>query len=233
MFLEVLGIYIGFFEILLFMVIGGIIKLTCKNFKNIDLISYYWTLMTILTLIWEVSFICNYKKTNILSANLIKNKEHVWNNMYDFSYILPWKLSHIFYAEYGAYADREYMTIRNDWSRVIEGTHAIFCGLFALMAIIYKQRELDNKYRISLAIAMGCQLMNSILYLGNYFIECNNPGSLNFNTTNFPTGTELSKRPFMYVNIFWTVMPLYIIIDLLLFTKNFVYKNIKEIKTEI
>ena len=34
------------------------------------------------------------------------------------------KLARIFYAEYGAWADREYMVSSDDWSRTIEGSHA-------------------------------------------------------------------------------------------------------------
>ena len=48
------------------------------------------------------------------------------------------KLSPIFYAEYGAYADREYMNRHDDWSRVIESSHSLFCGVFALVAINQK-----------------------------------------------------------------------------------------------
>ena len=58
--------------------------------------------------------------------------------------------------------------------------------------------------------------MNSILYLMNYFIECNNPNNINYNSKSFPTGILLSKRLFMYVNVFWFVMPSYAIIHLLL-----------------
>ena len=218
MFLDLfLGVYIGLFEIMLFFIIGFALKLTHKNFGTIDAFTYYWSLMTILTLIWEVCFISNYKNTNIVSTALLKNKEHVWTNSYDLTYLVPWKFSEIFYAEYGAYADKEYMTIRNDWSRIIEGSHAIFCGLFVLLAFIYKLKDLETKYKISLGVGMGAQLMNSILYMGNYFIQCKDPSSLNFNTTQFPTGNYLDKRPFMYVNLFWTVMPMGIIIDLLLF----------------
>ena len=60
---------------------------------------------------------------------LITNKEHVWTNQYSLSYVWPWKLSKIFYAEYGAWADREYMSLTDDWSHTIEGTHALFCAL--------------------------------------------------------------------------------------------------------
>jgi hypothetical protein len=221
------GIQIGLIEIFIFILIGFGIKITTKEYKSIDIFTFYWTLMTILTLIWEVSFILDYRNTNILSTQLIKSNEHVWTNSYNSTYLLPWKLSHIFYAEYGAYADREYMTIRDDWSRVIEGSHAIICGIFSFLAMLFKKNGLDNKYYICLAVAMGSQLMNSILYMINYFNQCRDPESLNFNTTQFPTGKYLEKRPFMYVNIFWTIMPLFIIIDLILFTYNNYMKKTK------
>ena len=86
--------------------------------------------MTILTGLWEFCFISNYKYVNLLSNEFLETKTHVWSSEYNLSYILPWKLSYIFYAEYGAYADREYMISKDDWSRVIEGTHAIFCAFF-------------------------------------------------------------------------------------------------------
>ena len=59
---------------------------------------------------------------------------------------------------------------------------------------------------------MGSQLMNSILYMVEYFIQCTDPNSVNYNDEEFPMGHVLSKRPFMWVNIFWTIMPLYTIL---------------------
>ena len=54
--------------------------------------------------------------------------------------------------------------------------------------------------------------MNSILYMVEYFIQCTDPNNINYNDDEFPMGTLLSKRPFMWVNIFWTIMPLYTIL---------------------
>ena len=217
---EIYGFEIGIIEIILFGIISFSIKMINRNLKNVDVITYYWAMFTILTGIWEICFICSYKKTNLLSIELLKNNKHVWTNNYNISYILPWKMSYIFYAEYGAYADKYYMTTLNDWSRIIEGTHAIFCGLFSLLAILYISKNMEYRYKICMGIAMGSQLMNSILYMGNYFIQCSDPSSLNYNTSIFPTGKNLSDRPFMYVNVFWTVMPLYAIINLVLFSSD-------------
>ena len=60
-------------------------------------------------MIWEIAFVYNYNNISKLSSELIASGEHVWLCDYDLSFLLPWKLAFIFYAEYGAYADREYM----------------------------------------------------------------------------------------------------------------------------
>ena len=138
-------------------------------------------MMTILTLIWEVSFISSYSSVTNVANSLLRDKTHVWTNDYNLSYILPWKLSSIFYGEYGAYADRDYMNLSNDWSRVIEGTHAIFCGTFALLTIIFKARDNELHFLITSSISMGSQLMNSLLYMSNYLNETHNPDSVNYN----------------------------------------------------
>ena len=229
------GIIIGMIELSIFFGISYLIREKKTQFKKMDPITYYWLMMTILTFIWEISFILTYDKVVLTSYELLINKEHVWVLDYNLSYILPWKTAEIFYAEYGVYADREYMLLENDWSRVIEGTHAIFCGFFALLAIILqgkarivqetsvvqyefvggdeRHKILGNKrFLITKNIAMGAQLMNSILYMANYFNQIHESQNVNYNTKEFPTGTALSKRPFMYVNIFWTFMPLYTIL---------------------
>ena len=209
------GTEIGLLEILIFFVISHRLKII-PVLNEMNNIIYYWCMLTILTGIWEFSFITHYKYVNSLSRKLIETNTHVWSSNYDISYILPWKLSYIFYAEYGAYADREYMITKDDWSRVIEGSHAIFCAIFCLLSILFKLKKNNYRYIICLSVGMGSQLMNSILYLVNYFIECDNPTNVNYNTKMFPTGILLSKRLFMYVNVFWFVMPSYTIIHLLL-----------------
>jgi len=209
------GIEIGIYEILLFFLISYNLKKKIKNLSEINCIVYYWVMMTILTGLWEFSFITHYTYVNSLSRQFIETKTHVWQSEYSLSYILPWKLAYIFYAEYGAYADREYMTAKDDWSRVIEGTHALFCAFFSLLCIYYKIKDNHINYLSTLNVAMGSQLMNSILYLMNYFIQCNDPENINYNTSSFPAGTGLINRPFMYVNVFWFVMPTYVIIKIL------------------
>ena len=146
-----------------------------------------------------------------MSEGLISDKKHVWtNDIYDISYVLPWKLSHIF-AEYGAWADREYMSHRDDWSRIIESSHCTQCALFSLLAIIFKIYNNHNNYLISLSVSMGTQFMNSFLYMFCYFIQEKTPSNVNYANSTFPSDPLLIKRPFMWVNIFWLVMPFYTI----------------------
>ena len=58
-----------------------------------------------------------------------------------------------------------------------------------------------------------------------YFIQEKNPSNVNYDNSTFPSGgVLLEKRPFMWVNIFWLVMPFYTIMYYL--TKKFIdYKN--------
>jgi hypothetical protein len=219
------GLYIGLIEIIIFFTIGFIVKITNQQLKSLNSFTYFWSCMTVLTGIWEISFISNYRQVNNYSQQLIDSKSHVWHNEYDITYILPWKLAYIFYGEYGAYADREYMTTLNNWSRIIEGTHAIFCGIFTFFALLYLKNKSYNSYSLALSVGMGAQLMNSILYMGNYFIQCRDPSSINFNTAQFPTGKYYEQRPFMYVNLFWTFMPLAIIINLISNSQIFAINN--------
>ena len=209
------GYDIAIIELSLYFVISTDIRKKLSNLKKIDVISYYWLTMTILTFIWETSFIINYHKVCSLSKNLIAHNENVWTNEYSILSVLPNKLAIIFYAEYGAYADREYMLDTHHWSRVIEGSHAYLCGIFAILSLYCKQKNMTQEHLIMTSISMGTQLMNSILYMSNYFIEIHNKSSVNYNQPDFPSGFLLIKRPFMYVNIFWTFMPGYVLYKLI------------------
>ena len=206
------GAGIGAIELLFFFVISYTFKQFFSILHNINSVYYYWLCMTILTGIWEVSYITNYYEIVGMADELVANNTHVWTNKYTLDYILPWKLSKIFYAEYGAWADREYMSLVDGWSHTIEGSHAIFCGLLSLFGMILRIDKRSIKSIVMVSVAMGAQLMNSILYMIEYFIQCNDENSINYNTTDFPMGTALSKRAFMYVNVLWLIMPAYIIL---------------------
>tara|TARA_X000000368_G_scaffold371259_1_gene320927 strand:+ start:356 stop:991 length:636 start_codon:yes stop_codon:yes gene_type:complete len=206
-----IGILLALIEVSLFTIPIMICRQYNIHFKSLGIIDYFWICFTVLTALWELNFIINYQHVYFESMSLLKNKTHVWTNDYNLSYLFPWNFSKIFYAEYAAYADKYYMARKGIWSRIIESTHALFCGLFAFLYLINLSKK-TSSYKIALGVAMGSQLMNSLLYMGEYFIQTTDQSSLNFNTDAFPTGFALIKRPFMYVNIFWTIMPLYIII---------------------
>lgn len=220
------GITLALIEVSLIFYLGYNLKKFPK-FQNINGITFYWLLFTVITGIWEFSFLMNYNLTCQMAYSLLQNHEHVWTNNYLLIDILPIKFSKLFYAEYGAYADREYMLIKNNWSRTIEGTHLIFCGLGSFLALLLKKTEkeiintekqkqrLNKYYLIFVSSAMSSQAMNSILYMVNYFHETKDSTNPNYNSTDFPTGKFLYDRPFMYVNILWTIMPLYVLLNLI------------------
>ena len=189
--------------------------LNWKQLSPLNKILYGWTMFTLSTGIWELMFLIQYKTTCNTALTYINSNEHVWTKKYDIIYLLPWKFSNIFYAEYGAYADREYMIPTDDWSRIIEGSHAIMCGLFAGLSILFKIYNKTSHYLVSISMCMGAQLMNSVLYMVNYFHETRDKENINYNTVDFPTGKFLEKRPFMYINIFWTIMPIFCVYNLL------------------
>ena len=210
------GTIIAILELSMFFYISYFFRQHNLGLLSMDIVSYFWLQFTILTFIWETSYIINYKLTLKSANNLILNKETVWNNYYNLSYLLPHKLAVIFYADYAAYADREYMSKKDDWSKVIEGTHAYLCGIFALFSIYFKiyETQLNNYhdyFLITANLSMGTQLMNSILYISNYLIQCETKTSVNYNSRYFPTGYLLLNRPFIYINVFWTIMPIYVI----------------------
>lgn len=207
------GYILALIEISIFFYVSRCVK-CAEQFQNISNLIYYWCMFTVLTGFWELFFIMNYKNVTLMSQDLLKNNTHVWTNDYKLDNLIPNRFSYLFYSEYGAYADKEYMIICDDWSRVIEGTHCILCGLFCLIGFVYKYFENEIEFYISLGIAMGSQLMNSILYLVVYFHQMADSNNINYCSNKFKCGTYLSKRLFMYVNVFWFIMPFLIIIKL-------------------
>jgi len=206
------GYFIGIIEILLFFIGSIAVRQSFYNLKTINKIPYFWFTFTILTGLWELSFLYNYNEVSSMANSLIIDDLHVWTNNYDISYVWPSKFSHIFYSEYAAWADREYMSHIDDWSRIIESTHCTQCALFAFIAVGFKIIGNHNNYLIALSVSMGTQFMNSFLYMTTYFIQENEPDNVNYNSTDFPSNKLLTDRPFMWVNIFWLMMPFYIIL---------------------
>lgn len=201
---------IGALEIILYLFISFTLK-QLPTFRDMNKISYYWLCMTMLTGFWELSYIVNYDEIEGIAMDLRENNTHVWTNPYSLDYVFPWKLSKIFYAEYGAWADREYMSLTDDWSHTIEGTHAIFCATFAFFGMLARLFSNELKSLIVISMAMAFQLMNSVLYMVEYGIQCSEDDSVNYNNASFPLGKAMLERPFMYVNVFWLIMPTYIL----------------------
>ena len=205
------GVILGGIEIGLLFMISTLFRFV-YNLNDIPIITFYWLSITILTGVWECSYIYNYDKIISLANRYIEDKKHVWTTHYNLRYLRPDRFAQIFYAEYAAYADHEYKMNNYDiWSRIVESTHAIFCSVFVLLSFL-----IHSKYSTLLAVAMGGQLMNSILYISRYSIDLSDEDNVNYITDDFPAGKYLSKRPFMYVNLIWLLMPSYIIIQQLL-----------------
>lgn len=206
----IVGWGIGALEIVLFFLISGSIRFFSRPLHSVNPITYYWLCMTTLTGIWEATYLTSYNEVVTIAQDLINTTSHVWTNHYSLSYVIPTKLARIFYAEYGAWADREYMSTSDDWSHTIEGTHAIFCAVFAFIGLLSKACGNDVKARLVVAMGMAFQLMNSILYMIEYGIQTKLAYNVNYNNDSFPLGYAMLDRPFMYVNVFWLVMPTFI-----------------------
>ena len=207
------GITLALIEVLLIFCGGFALRYSSQRLRQINQISYYWFILTIVTgFFWETSYIANYNSIGNYSQLLIDENKTVWTEDYSIINVFPNLFAYLFYSTYAAWADREYMSTTDDWSRVVESSHAIFCGLFAAMAIGFKINGNQFEYIIAMTLSMGSQIMNSLLYLVEYFIQTNDLNNVNYNSESFPTGIMLSNRPFMWINIFWLLMPTYTII---------------------
>ena len=207
--------YIGaLLELLLFAFVTYTMRQNVLEFQKMGNIIYYWFCFSILTGFWEFIYVTNYDSVASYANRLVKTKKHVWTQMYSLNMVLPSKLARLFYAEYGAYADREYMsTVEGDfWSRLIESSHALLCASFSLMAIMFQLHGYPYHAMIAGSVGMGQQFMNSLLYMGEYFMQCKDKDSVNFNCPAFPLGKMMTGRFFMWVNIFWLLMPAYCIV---------------------
>ena len=204
------GTLLAILELQLFLGISEVIYIVCDGLHHMDRLSYYWMMLTILTAKWESTYMQHRNKVHSISLDLIKNNQHVWTNMYTLDHIYPGKFARLFYGEYGAYADKEYMSRADIWSALIESTHALFCGSISTMACISGMLYLNTLNHVLLALAMGGQCMNSILYLGDYYGQVYNKDHINYPSTTFPLGYCLIYRPFLYINVLWVVMPVYV-----------------------
>ena len=66
-------------------------------------------MVTIITFVWEFSYIVNYDEISLYAKYLTNSKTHVWKNKYNLSYVLPWEMASIFYAEYRSFSDKTFL----------------------------------------------------------------------------------------------------------------------------
>jgi len=85
------------------------------------------------------------------------------------------------------------MVNTNDWSRVIESTHAIMCALFAFIAFVMGYFNLQQRVALCVGASMGTQLMNSILYMAEYSVQMEDPYNVNYPTEKIPSRNITGK----------------------------------------
>lgn len=211
---------IGFVEMSLFFLFSFLGKRFISTLRSMSCITYYWICMTMLIGLWETSYLIHYREIDNMSIELRINNTHIWVEKYSTSYILPWNFAKIIYSEYLAWADRDYSYINMDWSNIMERTPAIFTAMFAFIGLFARVCNSVMKSYVFISIAMGIELMNTIIYTTQYGINCNNEHNSNYNSYYFPLGVALSNRPLMYVNTFFILMPIVILIKIICFDIN-------------
>lgn len=206
------GYIVALLEVLMFSVIATAVRTLLPALGTCGLVMYYWFTFTVLTGYWESVYVRNYDYVSDYADTLLVNKESVWTKDYPWYYIRPDLMARIFYAEYGASADREYMSKRKGdyWSRLIESSHALCCATLCLAALIATDVDAERSIRLGM-VGMGMQFMNSLLYMGQYFLECRDKDSVNYADPAFPLGKWMINRWFMWVNAFWMLFPTIII----------------------
>ncbi len=207
------GYTVALLVLVLFASVAFHIRGLVPDFMHMNNVLYYWFCFTVLTGVWEFFYVLLYKPIAVYAEKLKATETHVWTTDYPLKAILPHNTATLFYAEYGAHADREYMSsTRGDfWSRLIESSHALCCGLLCLGTLLSIYHDKVSAATWLAGAGMGAQFMNSLLYMGQYFLECGNVDSPNYNCPAFPLGKFMMKRWFMWVNLAWLLFPAYII----------------------
>lgn len=208
--LKVKGYQVALLEILLFGLGAYAAQQYLTPLQAMGGLMYYWFCFTTLTGYWESVYIRTYDEIASFAQKLVENKQSVWTMDVPLYYVCPYYLAKLFYAEYGANADREYMSERKGdyWSRLIESSHATCCGLFACGSLVtlLATQSLAAATIVGM-MGMGCQFMNSLLYMGEYFLQCNDKDSPNYCRPSFPLGRWMADRLFMWINLFWLLFP--------------------------
>lgn len=207
------GYAIALLEVSLFAVWASVARICLPNLQLLDPIMYFWFCFTVLTGYWEFTYVTNYDFIARFAQGLAHSGQSVWSMDFPWTNIHPNLFAKMFYAEYAAHADREYKSERRGdyWSRLVESSHALCCAAYCLAALLMitlsGKVAVNQVYNIAM-YGMGMQFMNSLLYMGQYYLQCRNKSSPNFNSASFPLGGNwMPKRWFMWVNLFWLVFP--------------------------
>lgn len=202
--------YIGaVLELLLFLAGATYVRAQVPVFEDVPYLMYFWYCFTVLTGFWEFNYVTGYQSVVQMADKLVETKTHVWSSDYPVTMLLPNRLGQLFYAEYGAYADREYKSRRGGdfWARLIESSHALCCGAFCLLALVFYLHDSPERACLAGAMGMSAQFMNSLLYMGQYHLQTEDQDSPNYASPAFPLGPWLKQRPFMWINAFWMLFP--------------------------
>uniref|UniRef100_A0A7S4P8S3 EXPERA domain-containing protein n=1 Tax=Paramoeba aestuarina TaxID=180227 RepID=A0A7S4P8S3_9EUKA len=209
--IEATGGVLAGIVVVLWLSISLFIRNSNRHLQKIDVVTFCWLTMTAMTGVWEWAYLHYHDDVVADAQTFIATNTHVWTNYYDISYIVPWRFSPIMYTEYAAYADRAYMSTHDPLAQIVELSHLLYCSVFAALAITRKSVGDTYLYLIFMVLALGTQSMQCLMYVSNYFVETTEPHHANFITESFPAGQYWEKRPFFYVNIFWTGMGLVVI----------------------
>lgn len=216
---KITGMQGAIMELVAFFV-GAYIARDYFDLCEINTFTYYWMAFTVLTGAWELAYLFSKLEVSFMGAELIRTKESTFFKTYNLRMIRPRNLSLVFYSDYAAWADRLYMDPKNPWSLVIEGTHCLCCALPCLLSLI----ALTNYYYTLSDQLMFCgmawQMMNSVLYISQYLIQTRQSSSPNYDSVNWPCGEYMLGRPFMWINAFWTLCPLLVILTNLEFSDD-------------
>lgn len=205
------GFVIALLELTLFFAGAATVREYVPELHVFNPFIYYWFCFTTLTGFWEFIYVTQYTKIARFAQSLVDKKDTVWTMDFPWWYICPVKISEIFYAEYAASADREYMSERRGdyWSRLIESSHAFCCGALCLASLVTTLVDPDKAFLIAM-FSMGTQFMNSLLYMGQYLLQCKEKENPNYNCPAFPLGKWMCDRWFMWVNACWFLFPVII-----------------------
>ena len=169
-------------------------------YPKITYIKFFWIASTIINAIYKLGYIQNYRYIKEYAKELKEFKRHIWEYNFDYYYLLPYNFGTAFYAEYGQYADREYIKYDPiDSINIMEYSQSLeHIGISLPILSLYLLTYHINNYPSLLTIVAFNSLLTNIVYLGKYLKSCKTPNHCNYNTELFPRGFMFHKRPLIY-----------------------------------